>query len=122
MPGSIGAQAPVERPATHTVKRGDTLWDLAATYLGDPFQWPQIYQLNKDKIKDPHWIYPDQVFALPGGTAAAQPSADAPARGGTSFASTTGRSMTVFNPATRRPPPRPRDGKEKAGERRLRSD
>lgn len=90
------AQAPVERPATHVVKKGDTLWDLAKLYLGDPFQWPQIYKLNTDKIKDPHWIYPGQRFSLPGGTApvAAGPDSAAPvtaARG----------SMTVFNPASR---------------------
>jgi hypothetical protein len=41
----------------HTVVKGDTLWDLGAKYLGNPFAWPQIWELNK-WIKDPHWIYP----------------------------------------------------------------
>src|ERR1041385_8904127 len=50
----------------HTVKKGDTLWDIARTYLGDPFLWPQIYKLNTDLAKDPHWIYPDQVLRLTG--------------------------------------------------------
>lgn len=91
------AQAPVERPATHTVKKGDTLWDLANTYLGDAYQWPQIYQLNKDLIKDPHWIYPGQEFRLPGGTATAatsQPGAGLPRAEGADARA----AMTVFNP------------------------
>lgn len=49
----------------HTVVTGDTLWDLAGNYLGNPFLWPNLWEANRDKIQDPHWIYPGQEFVIP---------------------------------------------------------
>ncbi len=50
---------------THIVKQGDTLWDIAGFYYQNPFLWPYIWRANLDKISDPHWIYPEQVFIIP---------------------------------------------------------
>lgn len=50
---------------THTVKKGDTLWRISATYLDEPFYWGLIYKTNMDQIEDPHWIFPGQRFIIP---------------------------------------------------------
>jgi hypothetical protein len=50
---------------THKVVKGDTLWDISEKYYKTGTKWRIIANANKAKIKDPHWIYPGQVFVIP---------------------------------------------------------
>lgn len=51
-------------PDTHTVKRGDTLWDISSIFLTSPWRWPELWGMNKAQIANPHLIYPGQVLRL----------------------------------------------------------
>ena len=50
---------------TYTVQKGDCLWTIAEKQLGDGYRWKEIYELNRDSIRDPGLIYPGQEFVLP---------------------------------------------------------
>jgi nucleoid-associated protein YgaU len=69
--GKIAASAPsasdvvVEQLATVAVRGGDTLWQISRTTYGYGRRYTAIYRANDRQIRDPHWIYPGQVFVLP---------------------------------------------------------
>lgn len=54
---------PPEGVQVHVIERGDTLWDLAARFYGNPYLWPQIWEKNQ-YILDAHWIYPGDPLVL----------------------------------------------------------
>lgn len=49
-------------PDQHVVVKGDTLWDISGTFLQNPWCWPQVWGMNRDEIRNPHWIYPGQII------------------------------------------------------------
>jgi nucleoid-associated protein YgaU len=52
---------------TYTVKAGDTLSKIAKQHLGDANAYMDIFNANKDQLKDPDKIQPGQVLNIPQG-------------------------------------------------------
>jgi len=50
-------------PGRYVVQRGDTLWDISAMFLRDPWYWPEIWYANP-QVENPHLIYPDDILTL----------------------------------------------------------
>ncbi len=85
----LSAAAGQDESQTYRIKNGDTLWDLAFKFLGDPFLWPQLWHQNK-YIANPNLIYPGNILVIRGNAEAPQTavaSGAAPSPGAASVAS-----------------------------------
>jgi hypothetical protein len=50
-------------PERYTVVKGDTLWDISALFLRDPWLWPEVWYVNP-QVENPHLIYPGDELLL----------------------------------------------------------
>ncbi|ANH60920.1 LysM peptidoglycan-binding domain-containing protein [Dokdonia donghaensis] len=67
-PGDIVADIKVADTsvyARHTVASGDTLGKIAKHYYGDAMKYKEIFEANKDILKNPDVIHPDQELVIP---------------------------------------------------------
>ena len=51
----------------YEIKKGDTLWAIASAHLGSGARYTEIFEANREVIKDPDLIYPGQKIRIPKG-------------------------------------------------------
>jgi nucleoid-associated protein YgaU len=63
---TAGAPAGEAVTRTYTVVAGDSLSKIAKKIYGDGNRWKEIWEANKDAVKNPDLIHPGQQLKIPG--------------------------------------------------------
>ncbi len=58
------AELASDAPDSYVIRKGDTLWDISAKFLRQPWRWPEVWRMNRSQIRNPHLIYPGQIIVL----------------------------------------------------------
>src|SRR3981189_2556537 len=45
-----------DAPDRYVVVRGDTLWGISHPAIKHPWRWPELWNMNKEQIRNPHFI------------------------------------------------------------------
>ncbi len=87
LPLPAGNVSTAAAATTYRVRPGDSLWGVAARFLGDGFRWMEIWQANRGRempdgrrFTDPNLIFPGWTLDLPANVTSASPNDVAPAR------------------------------------------
>ena len=62
---TLTSPEPVEETEFYTVKKGDYLSKIAKSYYGNAMKYKEIFEANREVIKDPDLTYPGQVLRIP---------------------------------------------------------
>ena len=65
MADGLAAPEPVAEPEYYVIESGDTLWGIAAKFLGNGSKYPEIFEANREVIEDPDKIFVGQKIRIP---------------------------------------------------------
>lgn len=61
----VSAPAAEQKVEYYVIQKGDTLWAIAARFLGSGARHPEIFEANREVIQHPDRIYPGQKIRIP---------------------------------------------------------
>ncbi len=61
----LNAPSSEQKVEYYEIQKGDTLWAIAKRFLGNGSKYPEIFEANREVIKDPDLIYPGQKIRIP---------------------------------------------------------